>query len=50
MQKHTHHASRTFFVSGHAQQALHFGFSAGVAVVDAIGADAGTVGAVGLLS
>lgn len=26
----THQASRTFLVSGHAQHALHFGFSVGV--------------------
>lgn len=29
----SYHASRTFFVSGHAQQALHFGFSPGAVPV-----------------
>lgn len=33
----THHLSRTFFVSGHAQQALHAGFLAGVGSATATG-------------
>lgn len=43
----THQASRAFFVSGHAQQALHFGFSP---VLDVAGASADTVGAAALPS
>lgn len=29
----SHHSSRIFFVSGQAQQALHFGFSPGAAAL-----------------
>lgn len=29
----SHHSSRIFFVSGQAQQALHFGFSPGAVVL-----------------